>query len=127
MKLLIDKKDIVTVTVYCYEVNGEIEGTYEKSGVSNTESVETIELEFRKPNYSDSNALIHIGKIVAEGEETRVDIPSFQEAILKTLLVKWNLKNEDGEAIPLSPTNINALHPNVARAFVAGALEKIKI
>lgn len=129
MKLLVDRSDDVKVTVYCWEANGEIEASHLKSDVpkDDVNVVEQVEFSFRKPNYSDSNVIIRNSNFKTEGEETSLNVSAFQEQILRSLLVDWDMKDDSGEKITLNNVSINALIPSVARAAVSGALEKIRI
>ncbi len=128
MRLLVKKSDSVKVVVYCWEVDSEVNASHLKSEVpSGVTDTEEVEFELRKPNYADSNSIIRMADFKTDGEDTKMNVSSFQESILKTLLCGWTLKNDDGNRIPVNSANINMLDPNVARAAVSGALEKIRI
>jgi len=128
MRILVDKTDSVSVMVYCWEVDDDVEASHLKSEVPQDVSVvEQVEFTFRKPGHSDSNTIIRNSNLKVEGEDTSLNVTAFQEMILKTLLHRWDLKDNDGKKVPLNTVSINNLVPSVARAAVAGALNRINI
>lgn len=127
MKLLVNKTDNVKVLVYCYEQDGEVEATHIKSEVPKDVEIEEVEFIFRKPGYADSNIIISNSNFKMEGEDTTLNVTSFQNNILRTLLVDSSLKDEEGQKVPINTLTINSLIPNVARAAVSAILEKIRI
>ncbi|MHA2279295.1 MAG: hypothetical protein ACXAC5_00180 [Promethearchaeota archaeon] len=129
MKLLVDRNDDVKVIVYCWELDGEVEASHLKSDVpkENIKVVEKVEFSFRKPNYADSNVIIRNSNFKTEGEETSLNVSAFQEQVLRSLLIDWDMKDEDEQKIPVNNVSINNLIPSVARAAVSGVLDKIRI
>lgn len=128
MQLLVSRSDNVKVMVYCWEENGEIEASHLKTDVPQDITVcEQVEFSFRKPGYADSNVIIRNSNFKIEGEDTTLNVTSFQDQVLRSLLVDWTMKDENEQRIPVNNANINNLVPNVARAAVAGVLEKIRI
>jgi hypothetical protein len=128
MKLLVDRGQNVKVMVYCWEQDGEVEASHQKGDVPQDITVaEQVEFTFRKPSYADSNIIIRNSNFKTEGEETSLNVTSFQEQVLRSLLTDWTLKDEDEGKIPVNNVNINNLIPSVARAAVAGVLDKIRI
>ncbi len=130
LNLIVSKTDNVKVKVYCWEAEGEIEASHLKTEIPKdvkSESVEEFEFIFRKPGYADSNIIIRNSNVKMEDGESSVSPIDFQENILRTLLVDWDLKDEEGKKIALNAISVNNLVPNVARASVSGAVEKIRI
>ena len=129
MRLLVDRTDKIEVMVYCWEIDGEIEASHLKSEVpqDGIDVVEQLRCIFRKPGYQDSNAIIRNSDFKTEGEDTTLNVTSFQEQILRTLLIDWDMKDEDGKRIPVNNVTVNNLAPSVARAAVSGVLDKVKI
>lgn len=127
LNLLVSKTDNVTVKVYCWEADGDIEATHVKSEVPKDIEAEEVEFIFRKPGYADSNIIIQNSNFKMDGDDTTLNVTSFQNNVLRALLVDSNMKDEEGEKIVMNTITINALIPNVARAAVSGVLEKIKI
>lgn len=127
MKLMVSKHDNIAIKVFCWEQDGEVEASHQKSDVpQNVDVVEIVEFIFRKPNYADSNVIIRNSNLKTEGEETSLNVTAFQEQILKSLLVDWDMKDDEENKIPVNAMNINNLIPAVARASVAGCLDRIK-
>lgn len=128
MKLLINRTDTVEVMVYCWEQDKEVEASHQKTDVpQNIDVCQQVEFVFRKPGYADSNVIIRNSNFKLEGEETTLNVTAFQEQILRTLLMDWDLKDDNDEKIPMNNVNVNNLLPSVARAAVAGVLEKVRI
>jgi len=128
MQLLVNRSDNVKVTVYCWEQDGEVEASHQKTDApQDVSAVEQVEFSFRKPSYADSNVIIRNSNFKTEGEETSLNVTSFQEQVLRSLLVDWTLKDDDGSKIPMNNVNLSNLLPSVARAAVAGVLDKIRI
>ena len=127
MQLLVNRTDFVKVKVYCWEVDGEIEASHLKSEVAKDADPQVVEFSFRKPGYADSNIIIRNSNFKMEGEDTTLNVTSFQENILRALLVDWDLKDEEGQKVAVNTISLNNLVPTVARAAVSGVLEKIRI
>ena len=127
MKLLVNKTDNVKVIVYCYEVDGEIEATHIKSEVPKDKEPQEVEFVFRKPGYADSNIIIRNSSFKIDGEDTTLNVTSFQDNILRALLIDWDLKDEEGQKVAVNTISINNLIPTVARSAVSGVLDKIRI
>ncbi len=127
LNLLVNRTDNVKVKVYCWEADGEIEASHLKSEVPKDADPEVVEFSFRKPGYADSNIIIRNSNFKMEGENTTLNPTSFQENVLRALLVDWDLKDEEGQKIAVNTVSINNLVPAVARGAVSGVLEKIRI
>lgn len=128
MKLMVSKSDNIKIKVYCWEVDNEVEASHQKSDApQDVDVVEQVEFTFRKPNYADSNIIIRNSNFRADGEDTSLNVTAFQEQILRSLLIDWDMKDDDGNKVSLNNVSISNLVPAVARASVAGALELIKI
>lgn len=128
MQLLVSKSDHVKVMIYCWEVDGDVEASHLKTDVpQDIEVCEQIEFSFRKPGYADSNVIIRNSNFKMEGEDSTLNVTSFQDQVLRSLLVDWTMKDEEDNKIPVNTVNINNLIPNVARAAVSGALDRIRI
>lgn len=127
MQLLVSKTDNVKVKIYCWESDGDVEATHIKSEVPKDVETEEVEFVFRKPGYADSNIIIRNSNFKLEGEDTTLNVTSFQENVLRSLLIDWDLKDEEGQKIVVNTVSVNNLVPNVARAAVSGVLDRIKI
>jgi len=128
MKLLVNRTDNIKIQVYCYEQDGEVEATHLKNEVpEGVDAVEKVEFIFRKPGFADSNVIIRNSNFKTEGEDTTLNVTSFQDNILRNLLIDFDLKDEDGQKVAVNSITISSLVPSVARAAVSGALEKLRI
>lgn len=128
MRLMVSKSDNIKIKVFCWEVDGEVEASHQKSDVpQDMDVVEQVEFTFRKPNYADSNIIIRNSNLRADGEDTSLNVTAFTDQILRSLLIDWDMKDDDENKIPVNNVSISNLVPNVARSAVAGALDRIKI
>lgn len=130
MRLIVSRADEIKVIVYCWEEDGEVQASHLKAEIpeKNIKVVEKVEFSFRKPSYADSNVIIRNSNFrAAENNETSLDVSAFQENILRNLLQEWDMKDEDGNKVSLNTASINSLVPNVARAAVAGVLDRISL
>ena len=127
MKFLVNRTDSVKITIYCWEEESNIEASHVKSEIPKDVETEEIEFVFRKPGYADSNVIIRNSNFKTEGEDTTMNVTSFQENVLRSLLIDWDLKDDEDQKVSVNSVSINNLVPNVARAAVAGVLEKIRI
>ena len=130
MRLIVSKSDQIKIKVFCWLEDDEVQASHLKSEVpkENIDVVEQVEFSFRKPSYADSNIIIRNSNLRAsDGNEANLDVSAFQEGILRNLLESWDMKDEDGNKIPLNTGSVNGLIPAVARSAVAGVLEKISL
>ncbi len=125
--VLVSRTDNVKVKVYCWEADGSIEATHIKSEIPKDVKTEEVEFVFRKPGYADSNIIIRNSNFKMEGEENSASIVSFQENVLRTLLVDWDLKDEEDQKIAVNTISVNNLVPAVARSAISAILDKIRI
>lgn len=131
MDLFVKKDSTVDVEIFVYEKNDNIFAAYDKLEIPSEVEVKSITFIFRKPCYQDTIDIFSksTNKNIAPTTErpVTIDANSFNSAILYTLLKDWTIEDESHSKIPVSVANINALQPTVARAAVAGCLQKITI
>ncbi len=125
MEIFVKRNDKVVVDVYAWEKDGEIEASFDeedtpKSGEAS--EVQIIKFVFRRPNYADSNTVLSTAKIT--GEEGIADIMGFQESVIRGLLLEIH---QGDQIIKAKPRDVTTLHPNIARAAVAGYLDVVTI
>lgn len=130
MRLFVKKTDTVSVEVFAYEEDGKVEAVLDEKEVPKTAS-ETSKLlfTFRRPGYKDSRLIASAAKVRGSTDENaglQVDITSFYEKILKTLLVSWDLKDGEDE-IEVKTSSIDGLQPEIARAAVAALLLRVNL
>jgi len=126
MDIFVKKSKRVTVEVYAWDKDGDIESSSDKQDVpKDVDEVKIVRFTFRHPGYADSNKIASAARFVPRGdEEISGDLVNFQDSALRTLLEEIET---DGEVIPARPREINALHPSLARSAVAGLLEVVSI
>jgi len=129
MNLFVKKDDTLKLVIYAYVENDNLEATIEESDVPDSLENTPIELIFRRPSYSDSKIILQGSQVKTSeiSEVADVDMVNFQDLILHTLLVDWDIKNSSGSPMQCDKDSINSLHPAIARTAVAAALTKIKI
>ena len=80
--------------------------------------VETVTVKFRYPTYADDRAITRAATAPDQNGIPVVNVLSLQNIMLFTLIKEWDLKNDKGEAVPISDSTIGNLHPTIARALV---------
>lgn len=94
-------------------INTDVEKEFYK------DKLHTIKVYFKRPNYKLFSYIMQ-QSLVNNPDGTITTHPmAMREAYLKTLLVKWDLKDEEsGEHIPVSPDLIDNLYPDMALAIL---------
>lgn len=131
MKFIVSRSDKVEVIIYCYEVGDDIEATSTKEEIpKSVEQVEMIHLSFRRPSHGDSQSIFRQcnfqPNVTGSGAAT-MDVTDLQEAVLRTLLVGWDIKDDNDKTLPVTAGNVNSLAPAIARAAASGCLSVIKL
>jgi len=129
MKITVSKTDTFDVRVYAYSVDGEIGATHDKSDLpENVDETEEVKFVFRRPSNFDSNTILKESRVNGPDESNlKLDISLLQDAILRKLLVDWDVKDDNNEKLRLTQGNINILHPDIARAAASGCMDKVKL
>ncbi len=129
MKLFISENDNFTVTVFAYEDNGAIEATTDKSQINKNDikDYKTIKFTFKHASYASSRAITEKSQSIDENGIMRWDAVAFQNNMVMELLAGWDIKDEQGNEVPFTPSNLSDISPSLIRAAVGGALLKIKI
>lgn len=85
--------------------------------------IEQINTQWQQANWKQSHELIRAATIwdPMAGERT-MDYQKYRYIILENQMVGWDVKNEQGDIIPLSKENVGLLAPSVASALVDGYL-----
>lgn len=126
MNMFVKKNTKVDVDVYVWEdEHDNIEATHDKALVpEKIDKVETVTFVFRRPTYQDSTAILRQANVRNENE---IDFAEFQDVVLRTLLIDWNLKDEQGQPLSVRAQAISNLQPAIARAACAGCLDKVSL
>lgn len=123
MNIFVKSDDHVDVDVFAWEspVKKDIMATETESEVPEDVQAQIIKCVFRRPNYQDSNAILRTASMASDKSP---DLMAFQDAIIRSLLLEVHYGDEVSD---MRQQKISSLHPNIARAAVAGVLNKITI
>ena len=125
MQMFVKKNDRIDVEVFVWQdERGNVEATHDKSTVpEKTENVETTTFTFRRPTYLDSVTIMRQSNL----REGGMNLADFQDSVLRTLLVDWNLKDDGDKDVSMRSVQVNNLQPAIARAACSGFLEKVNL
>lgn len=83
------------------------------------DKVKSLRTKWLMPTWKAANDLLQAATIYNfHKEEQDVDWNVFRDKRLKTYLIEWDAKENDGSAIPCNEENINMLHQNIALALL---------
>lgn len=126
MNVFVKKNDTVQVDVFIWDnEKNEVQATVNETEVPRTTDAKILKFIFRQPSYADSQSIIKQSQ-VQRGDYPTIDAVTFQDVIIHTLLVDWDMKAVSDET-PCTSPNINNLHPVIARVAVEGVMSKITI
>jgi len=125
MDIFVRNDDQVEVKVFAWKDKDtdDLTATNEESEVPKEVDAQIIKCVFRRPNYQDSNAILRTASITGEMSGSP-DLMSFQDSIIRSLLLEVHYGDE---VVDMRQQKINSLHPNIARAAIAGVLDKVTI
>ncbi len=128
IKMMVSRTDSIDTEVFVYEKDDAIIATHEKNQIpKDIDNVETVVFTFRKPNYSDSNAIMSTMSFIAGQTANLAALMDFRLEVLRRLCDDWTLCDDSGKSIPCNFKNISNLVPSIAAAACDAALEKIQI
>jgi len=124
MDIFVRESDTVNVDVYAWNNSetGDIAASNEDADVPKGVEAQIIKCVFRRPTYQDTNGILRTAS--RAGDLTSPDIMSFQDALIRTLLLSVTSGDTTTD---MRQAKINALHPNIARAAIAGVVQKVTI
>jgi hypothetical protein len=126
MNIFVKKSNTVAIPVFCWtDKDQNVEASHVKSDVPEGSESTTLTFTFRRPCYQDSTGILR--QALSAGERGGVDVAVFQDLVLRNQLAGWDIKDEEDKEVAVNPMTVNELSPAVARAAVAGYLEKVKI
>ena len=107
MDIFVKPEDNIEIEVYAWEDKEShiIIASNDVKDVPKDIEASIVKCKFRKPTY-------------------QVDIMSFQDAIIRSLLIEITY---NGETTDMKTSTINSLNPHIARAAVAAILPKINL
>jgi hypothetical protein len=105
--------DRVEIVVYVTETDDKnIEAGLSPQELSSG-PLQEVKFTFRRPRHQDSLAVLASSRV---GETGVSDIIGLQAAVLRLLLVDWDIKDEQNEPVPFTKAAIANLEPSIARA-----------
>jgi pantothenate kinase len=131
MDFLVRQANQVKVKVYAWVGEDEnIEASHEEHAVPDQAvDPELIIFDFKRPGHGDSTAIMRAAQVVAQSDDTTpaIDVPMFQDTVLKALLQSWDLKDKKGNEIKFNRANVDRLQPAIARAAIEGVLAVVNL
>lgn len=126
MNVFVKKNNTVDIPVWVWvDKDGNVDASHTKSEIPKNTEYDELKFVFRRPTYQDSTGIIR--GAMSANESGNMDVSAFQDAVLRSQLVDWDVKDEEGIAVPVNVGTVNELQPSVARAAVSGYLSKVKI
>jgi hypothetical protein len=123
MSIFVDRKT-TQITLRYVEEDGKVRvlrGDAKKDGEV------SVTFEFRKPSWGDTRKIMgSSAKVDGEGNAT-IDTYKFMDATLKTLMVDWDIKGEDGKKATLDGNGIDELPFEIVGALFEIVSEKIQM
>lgn len=111
--LLISDNDVVEVKIY-FTRNGNSMVFHEKDSAPAEALNETFI--FRQPTWVDIKNINSTAVIVDPSSgKPSMDLFRYMDLKIKTLLKEWSLKNDAGEKLQVSASNINKLSPDLVQ------------
>ena len=123
MELFVKKSERVSVDVWVWEnkSDNKLLASPDQQDVPQGASSKDLKFIFRKPTYRDSNYILGAAEIKSENEVNPI---AFHDAVIRTLLLEMH---DEEEIYQMSAQRLSDLHPALARAAVAGVMDKISI
>jgi len=121
LSVFVDKKKSIEIDAYAFEENDGLRVVTDAKEVPAGKEPETLKFSFRRPNHNDSTYLTSSTLTLDEGGIREFDIIKLQDLSFRRLIEKWNLTDQDGKKVPITPGNIDNLDPEVVRS-VSGEL-----
>ena len=126
--ILISESDKISIIIYV--AVGKDKTTYAdvdkcvvlKEAQVPEEVIEKHTIVFRRPSYKDEVSILQgilQSDVVAENSSFRFDIALLSYNKFVSLLESWSFKDEGGDPLPATQTNIDSLNPAIARAITS--------
>ena len=86
-----------------------------------TAPVECLNTYWKSITWKEQNQITKMSQIPATAENTLIDIDYFRlrDLRIKMCLKKWDLKDEDGKEVAVTPDNLDSLPADVVYALIA--------
>jgi hypothetical protein len=126
MDIFVKRNNTIDIPVWAWvDKDDNIDASHVKSEIPKNTEPEPMMFTFRRPTYQDSTGIIR--EALAAGEAANMDVAAFQDTVLRSQLVDWDIKDEENNPVPVNVSTVNELQPAIARAAVSGYLAKVKI
>ena len=126
INVFVNPSETIDLVLYAYEKEKETVFTFDESTIPPDSEVEQLEFSFRKPDHKASNYITSNSLSVNSVGEASIDSSKMQDALFKTLLIKWNLK-ENGKIPEITNSRIDSLQPNLVRTVAIELMGKVSI
>ena len=126
ISVFVDPSDTIDLVLYAYEKKGEEIFTFDKSEIPPDTEVEQLEFSFRKPDHKASAYITSSSLTINAVGEASIDSSKMQDTLFKTLLTKWNLKEND-KIVEITTARIDNLNPNIVRSVASELIGKVSI
>ena len=125
MDIFVRESDTVNVDVYAWEKDDtkDLTASNDEADIPEGVDAQIIKFSFRRPTYQDSNTILRTASMTGDVSNSP-DLMAFQDAIIRALLLEVTV---DDATTDMRQAKINSLHPNIARAAIAGILDKVTI
>ena len=120
--IFVDPKEKITVTVVIGQQNNKIVSAVSEEELKknykdiNTETVESHQITFRRPNYKDNVDILRM-TMTTDGDEVKVDAATLRYERFVRLVQSWTFKNGES-SIPANRDNINKLEFGIANTIM---------
>ena len=126
VNFFIDPKETFKIKVYIYEQDGNVVATVDLNEVPTGTEPQTATFEFKRANYKDSVDITG-SSMMTKDEKVQLDVIKLQDTLFRKLIVGWDLKDEEGNAVIFTSKNIDALRPEIARVIAADLIVKSRL
>lgn len=126
--LLIKNDDLVTLTLYYmvkqnkfgvrqYKIVEEDEA--KKLLQANSKDIDTLTTKWSVPNWHSNNHLARSSTFYSPSEgATKIDWNKYQDNLFRTCLKEWDVVDDEGKPIAITPETVGALPPLIATALL---------
>lgn len=80
--------------------------------------LKSFKVYFRPQNYESFNQMMRDSIVIQPDGNLILHPTAIREAQIKSLLIKWTLEDEEGNAIPLNAVMLDNLYPDIANAIM---------
>jgi len=124
-RLFVTKEDTFTLTLL-YTKDGDLSVSRVEDVIeSERDRWEKFEIEFAMPDFATAKGIMR-NSIDYDGATQVVNMGAFNNAMMATLIKRWNLTDTEGKEIACNLSKLNELRPDIVRSFVELLNEKLQ-